>query len=427
MLTPAGMQTYSGYSDDLTKSYYGQYDTAGDTPWPAAWDRIHPCKKKTTHCAAGEKLSLNTKSDKNNDCEPCAEGYYMELEGANRGATACLRKKTSCPYKHALIGEEPGEHARDVDDTVCHPKARCSAGQHSHNLHGETLHRAQYNAKGRTFDECRPCELHTYRDLDEQAWAAKWLEGGGTGAAIDNTIDYHYYAACKPCPVGTYTEATGATGKGLCKRPNVVTLRSTNRLFYWYNGAMKVESECLSTSIRPLDSSRTMGNAALRVDALSPMCADAQIDPDTYVIDMHSVLQPHPRRPFFSCCARRFFIVARSSVRRCCCPPAQVHGQVQSRVQEGHVLVEWISLGHQPRRAFGGRHFARTSRNGSFCAAVAGGRPVCATSNTQMLAQPRQCAGHARPALSPLGWEWEHGGARGGTCTPASCLQLCHY
>ena len=108
------------------------------------------------------------------------------------------------------------------------------------------------------------------------------------------TVSYHYYEACKPCPDGTYTQQTGATGKELCKRPNVVTLRSTNRLFYWFNSAVKLESTCLRTSIAPLDSSRTMGNAALRVDALSPMCSGVFNDASTYVIGLHNTLQPRP-------------------------------------------------------------------------------------------------------------------------------------
>ena len=119
------------------------------------------------------------------------------------------------------------------DDTVCHAKARCGAGQYSHKLHGDVVDRPKYDANGQTYDACRPCKQHTYRVLDGPGWTHTWLDPLFKSLVANGLIDYHYYETCSECPEGTYTQGSGATAKKLCKQPNVVTFRSTHRLFYW--------------------------------------------------------------------------------------------------------------------------------------------------------------------------------------------------
>ena len=167
-----------------------------------------------------------------------------------------------------LIAEDPAENtaSRTVDDTLCRSKAQCKAGQLRSLLAGQAVpDLGAYTRAGDRFDECRPCPLHTYRDADALKWSGS-----------------HVFEDCLPCPVGTFTLSGGGTSKALCQKPNVVTLRSTHRIYYYFNAALKASTRCIRTSISMRDTSNAKGISAVRSQALSPVCTGGEAAAGSY-------------------------------------------------------------------------------------------------------------------------------------------------
>lgn len=209
--------------------------------------------------------------------DPNSDGIVQDTssyESHAMYATQCLDKNTVCTdlessgRQQALIVETEGTYTRDTDNTLCVVKTACAQGQKHSLNHAGTTTRAQYDAGG--YDGCIPCPQNEYRHADKPQWTTDWYDASTFG---NNEISYHHYSECLPCPGGTFTLSQGTVDAALCRPPSVVTYRSTHRLYYWFNDALKASTQCLRTAIATEDASSTIGNSALRINAFSPMCA----------------------------------------------------------------------------------------------------------------------------------------------------------
>ena len=214
------------------------------------------CSTKTTVCLPGLRL-VHHDTMQDDACDPCPSNHYKAVSSSS---LVCSPKREACTprvdFDEQFIKEDPQNPSRVTDDTVCHVKVRCKQGQFYNFLAGvqSVPHIGSYSKYG-GFDECVSCPLHTYRTTESFA-----ADG------------YHRKQKCDQCDIGKYTLNEASISPYLCQKPNVVTFRSTHRIYYWFNEALKGITQCMRTSISMRDTSNAKGVGAVRTKAFSPLC-----------------------------------------------------------------------------------------------------------------------------------------------------------
>jgi len=154
-------------------------------------------------------------------------------------------QKTDCPtssehtYEKTVIPVGMGGNVQDKDNTWCKPY--CTAGQ---------AYVQSEVAFPMLADGCGPCPIDLYQESQS------------------------HHNVCEQCPSGKFTVGEGTRFRSGCTTPNVRTLRTTHRLWYFFGAAMKETIACVWTTITPSDLSGTMGAKAARNPLLSPMCKE---------------------------------------------------------------------------------------------------------------------------------------------------------